>query len=403
MGKTSNLRRVYGKLRKEASSEMDKIGLENLKYPAHKHKSTHHQRLERWLGPDVVNNIAEQMKDWEGPPVAIANVPGLVYATRGDFVGPIDGGYFGNLTDFCVSRAKRIMRNVVRAGLDRNRMSAGFSSLSDLISEATTGGKKQDLFFQKTGVTGVVGNSNTLFRVGTIPAAGSSATTADAGEVPTSATTGALPFTDAASGDTAHFVNGWFISSVAQGTSLLVTDRIFAVNRNHNSATAQAITGTPTRYQTSTTAPGSFIYGNVTTALGATASNLTLTYVDQAGNTAEAGAAVAMRVSSAVNTSPFTGPAWRYVLNTGDTGVRSLTNFSLSAAMLAGAADWSINHPICILPGINLAYTPSFLDGVNSSFSLERIYDGACLEIIELLKSTTTATTYNGQITIVSG
>jgi len=57
----------------------------------------------------------------------------------------------------------------------------------------------------------------------------------------------------------------------------------------------------------------------VTTALNSAPGNLQPTYVDQDGNTAEAGTATAMGASSLVNSCAF------FPLNTGDIGVRDIT------------------------------------------------------------------------------
>lgn len=61
-------------------------------------------------------------------------------------------------------------------------------------------------------------------------------------------------------------------------------------------------------------------YGEVTTVLNATPGSITVTYVDQDGNTAETTASMALTASAAVGTMfPIT-------LNTGDTGARDITN-----------------------------------------------------------------------------
>jgi hypothetical protein len=400
-----HLARLRRLIKPAAPREMDRHSWDHLRYHPSKWRTTHAQRLERWLGADTVENIREKMATYYGPPIAIANVPGLVYATKGgDFVGPLQGGYFGNFKDYYAGYLRRVWRNTMRQGIDPLRFNTGFSSLSDLINEATAGGKKQVLQFAKTGITApAAAHSLDMWRLGTIPAAGANASTANAGTVYDSTVTGALRYTNPTGGDTMHFVNGFMCSSQAQGSSLLLCDKLYAVNRDYNTTANQAITGVPTRYQTSATAPGNIQFTNVTTAFGATPSNVTLTYVDQDGNTAEAGPAQVVRISSAVDTNPLTPPLWIYLLNTADTGLRALTNFVLSAAMGAGAADRGIYHPIAILPGIGAANTPSFVDGINSSFNLERIYDSACLDFIEFNKSSTTAANYVGSITICAG
>jgi hypothetical protein len=361
-------------------------------------RATPAQKLERWLGAEEVESISKRMKGWYGPPVPIAGVPGRVYACGdGDFCGPIKGGYYGNLVDYIAGRVKRAAR--VRHG----SLNAGFTSLSDMISEATVSSKKQVRMYQKVGVASpAIGSSQWLWPVGTLPAAAAIAAAAPGGTVYTNTNSGSLEQFDAGVGDTLHFVNWIGTNTLAGGTSLMLVDVLWGANFNHATATAVTVTGVPTRYQTATTAPGNFISANVTTVLNATASNLVLTYMDQDGNTAEAGAAQAIRVSSAVSTIPYTQPVWFYPLNNGDTGLRKITNFDLSAAQ-TGNVDHMIAHPIALLPAAGVANQSVVLDGINSSFNLERIYDGAALTFIEYFKSATTATTYAGFITLLSG
>lgn len=357
--------------------------------------------MDRWLGSDLAERIALQTRDFPHP-IAVAGVPGRVWAYRGDYVGIIKAGQFASFADFTRDRVRSALRRAARR--QHATMHTGFSSLSDLIAEATTGGKKQVLSFMKNGVAApAAGASQITWRLPGLPSAGANSAAPPGGTAFTRASAGALAQVNPTAPDTLHFINAWMASSVAQSTSLLLIDYLWAANFAYNTAAAQAATGVPTRYTTAALAPGNFLGGNVTTALGATAANLTLTYVDDQGNAAEAGAAQAVRVSSAVDTSPFTAPDWFYKLNAGDRGVQKLTNFQLSASMGAGQVDRFIAHPIAILPGINVANQPMFVDGINSAFNFERIYDDACLTFIEWMKSAVGAATYSGSVTLVAG
>lgn len=281
------------------------------------------------------------------------------------------------------------------------RMGGGaFSSLSDLIAEAT-GGKAQQLLFNKVGTTGVVGSSNTLWNVGNTPVAGGVAGAAPGGTINVDSTTGGIVFNDPTSGDTTHIVFGAVGATVASNT-LMVYDRIWSVTQSLN-ATNVAQTGVPTRYQSNTgsdSSRGSFISCEVTTAMSATATNATITYMDQDGNTAEAGSAQAMTVSSAVNRIPLA--SFFYVLNSTDNGVRKVTNIASSGAN-TGVANFFIGHPLAIWPCGPVANLWQPQDGINSAFNLAQVKDDACIGFIELTKPATTATTYTGQITLVSG
>jgi hypothetical protein len=367
-------------------------------------RATHAQKLERWIGAEQLAGISAGMRGWYGPPIAIAGVPGRVYACGdGDFCGPIKGGYFSNMLDYRLHRIKRALRNnSIRSSYTLN---AGFSSLSDLISEATTGGKKQTLPYIKVGVAApAAGASQSLRRVGTYPVAGAIFAAPPGGTVVTRTTdTGAILQANAAGGDQLHLINWFSQQTTAQNSSLMLMDTLFGVQPNYNSTASQSITGVPTRYQTAALAPGNVANADVTTVLTATAVNVTITYVDDAGNAAEAGTAQALRVSSAVNTSPFTQPAWYYALNAGDRGLRNMTAIQFSAATTPAAVDRLISHPLAIMPGAGIANQVVVLDGINSAFNFERIYDDAYLTLWEWMKSATAASTHAGQIVLVSG
>jgi len=366
-------------------------------------KSTHASKLERWLGKEQAEKISRSMRDWYGPPIALANVPGAVYAMRGgDFCGPIRGGGFANLADFAEQRVKRIIRNFTRD--QQFRLNAGFSSLSDLISEATTGGKKQILVFNKVGTaSAAAAQPMSLWNVGAQPAAGGVGGVRGTGRACLNTTTGAMGQLNAAGGDQLHLTAMYGAATVAN--TMLLVDRLWDMTWNHATGTNQAIDSAnrPSRYQTAPLAPGNFISGEVTTALSATAHTMTLTYVDQDGNTAENLAAFAVPVSAAANRIPLVSPNFFLPLNTPDTGLRYFTNFAQSTiTSVTGISNFSINHPLGFIPCpvVNMTF---IVDGINSAFNLERIYDGACLCFLEMPKTATTATTYNGALSMVSG
>lgn len=375
-------------------------------------RHTHSDRLERWLGAAEVATISESMRNWHGPPIAIKGVPGRVYAARGgDFVGPIEAGGFANLFDY----AERRVRAAARAARDRDerlrregvqRNHAGFTSLSDLISEATAG-KARDYRFYKTGTTGVAGATNSLWRVGGNPVAGAAASAAPGGTVPTDATTGAYPFVNPTGGDTQHLVRADVIATIG-GNTLLLYDRIFAVAKNMNSTGIEAVTGVPTRYQSTTSgdadyAGGNFLFFECGTALAATAHNwTTCTYTDQSGNTGATLPSLTGNSANISNRLDHPTGQWFAPLASDDQGILALTQLQLSAAVATGACDAVIGHPIAFLPAPvgNLGF---ILDGINSAFNLVRIFDDACLSFLEILKPSTTATTYNVQMRTVAG
>lgn len=363
-------------------------------------KSTHSQQLERWLGAELVEHYSQTMRGWYGPPIAIANVPGHVYACGdGDFCGPIKGGYYATLLDFAAGRVNSAMRRLRQ----RSQLNAGFTSLSDLISEATSGGKAQELIFSKAPTTATTaGNACSMFNVGTLPSAGGVGGTSGTGRVCTSATTGALKFVNAGGGDTLHITN---ITATASAiSSFMLVDRLWDMTYNHATALSTAVDANnrPTRYQTAGTAPGNFVASEVTTA-GTTAHTMTLTYVDQDNNTAEANTAESVDATAVAGRHKGVAGSWFWTLNAGDTGARYLTTVAQSTiTSVTGITNIWIGHPLCFVP-IPIANVPFIFDGINSAFNLTRIYDDACLTFYTPRVVSAATITHTGMIKLVSG
>ena len=329
-------------------------------------KLAHAGKVARWFGEAQLDSLVENSRGFYAP-IPIANIPGDLFAYDGEIYGAIKGG-------------------------------TGFSSLSDLISEATTGGKRQDIAFYKTGSVTNSGGYADLWNVGSFPAAGGTPAARPGGAVPTNATTGSFQHTDAAGSDTLHLTTAFGMGSTAPNT-LLLYDRIFHASAiNHNTAAAQTITGVPTRNAT-TTSPGNFAFLPVTTVLTATAFTITMQYVDQAGNTAENAAALTGITSAAVGR--ICHAPWFIPLNAGDTGLRNATQITFSAAAASGVSNFVMGHPLAFLP-CPTANLPFVLDGINSAFNLINIGTGACLSLLEL-KGVGSATAYSGQLILVSG
>ena len=373
-------------------------------------RHTHSDRLERWLGADKVAQLSAAMCNrdakWYGKPIAVHGVPGLVYATKdGDFIGAIDAGYEVSAID----RAEDIIRRhhrMQRARMARVRRQSGAIGSLDQALAAYFGGGNRTFSFNKAGTTGVVGATNTLWFVGSQPAAGSAAAAAPGGTVPTDATTGSWGFDNPSSG-TQHFVFGNPVASVAPNT-LLLYDRLFSVTKTMNSTTTEAVSGTPTRYQSATTsaadyAGNNFLMIECRTALAATAHNWTVcTYTDQDGNTGATLPSVTGNSGNIINRLDQPAGTWFCPLASGDTGIKNLTQMQCSAAVATGAIDFTIGHPIAFMP-CGIANFVCEKDGLTTSISLERIFDDACLALLEILKSSTTATTYNGLFTTLRG
>lgn len=371
-------------------------------------RSVNSEKLERWLGREECERISQAMKDWYGPPIALSGVPGAVYAHKGgDFRGELRAGYEATKLDYARDMLKRLERGARRASRkQRSQFNTGFTSLSDLISEATAG-KKLEFPFQKVGTTGVVSATNTLWFVGNQPAAGAAAAAAPGGTVPTDATTGSFTYPNPTGGDTLHFTTGEPLATVAANT-LLLYDRLFSVTKTMNSTATEAVTGVPTRYQSTTNtaedyAGGNFLIIECRTALPATAHNwTTCIYTDQDGNATVTLPSVTGNSSNIVNRLDQPTGQWFCPLASGDSGIQQLDQMQCSAAVASGAIDFTIGHPIAFMP-CPIANMICVTDGINTAFNLERIFDDACQAFLEIIKPATTATTYAGRFTAVAG
>lgn len=367
------------------------------------HRSAHSGKIERWLGGEA-ERISSAMRGWYGRPILVANVPsvgGIRVGADGDFIGRIDGGDFMSLAERCVSRFDHAVGKLAR----RNRMHAGFSSLSDLITEATTG-KRQTRTFQKVGTTGVVAATNTLWYVGNQPVAAGAPGNAPGGTTYGAGSAGSLWFTDPASGDTLHVVRLDFASTVA-GNTLLLYDRLFGVNKTMNSTATEAVTGVPTRYQSSTKSDPDYIGDNflmveTRAVLAATAHKwTTCTYTNQDGGSSTL-PSLTGNSGSIVNRLDQPTGQWFAPLASGDTGIKALTQMQCSAAVATGSITFAIGHPLAFVP-MPVANMMTIYDGINTAFNFARIFNDACLALLEITKPATSATTYNGFITAVSG
>jgi hypothetical protein len=371
-------------------------------------KSTHSDRLERWFGTEHIERLSQSMKSWYGPPISVHGVRGRVYATGdGDFIGPIHGGSEMSAIDAgldIIRRERTRMRTAYAHAFKQTGM-AGFTSLSDLIAEATSG-KVRNWQWSRAGSTGVVAVTNSLWGLGPQPAAGADGSAAPGGRALTDATGGAMPL-DNVSTDTRHIVSAYGVASVA-GNNLLLYDRLFDVLKTMNSTTDESVTGVPTRYQSSTTTAADYAGGNFAfvevggTALAATAHNWQGQYRNQAGTDAQSFPAMAGNSGAIVRRLDHPVSSWFMPLNAADVGVMDLAVIDCSAAVATGVINWVIGHPIAWVPCpvANLVQPYDYIDG---PFNLERIFDDAALAWLEVAKPATTATTYNMGVTAVHG
>lgn len=364
-------------------------------------KSTHSQRLERWLGRDRIEQISQSMKGWYGPPIHLLDCPGSVRVCGdGDFIGPFERGFFMSALDSLHEAFKRA------ASVPPGTLYGGFASISDALLRASSGyGQLPGGMINKVGPTGVVGVTSSLHKLGPQPPAGVAAAAAPGGTVPVDSDTGGMFFTNPASG--LLHLTGADISCSVINNSLLLYDRIFAVAKTMNSTATEAVTGVPNRYQSLVGADPNYVGGNFLfvevglTVLAATAHNWTVClYKNQADGAATLpsltgnSGAIIHRLDHP--TQQFFAP-----LASGDVGIKALTQMQCSAAVATGLIDFVIGHPIGFMsfPVIN-SIIP--FDWLTNRDQAPEIYNDAYLALLEITKPATGATTYTGVIYICS-
>jgi hypothetical protein len=274
---------------------------------------------------------------------------------------------------------------------------AVFASLSDLITEATTGGKQQNIMFSKIGA-GTAIHNRTLWTESGFPGAGAAPAARAAGAVPDNTTDGGLKQVDPAGTDTLHLTTLTAFASTAPNV-LVLYDRLYGASAiAHTNNASQTITGTPVRYHATTTAPGNFFFLECTNTLGTTAHTILINYTDNSGNAAENSGTTTIVVSSTAGRVPH---AQFFVpINVADTGILDVTACTFSAVS-SGTSNAILGHALAMIPQ-PVANVGVVLDGINSAFNLVEVKTDACLAFLEL-KGVASASTYTGQVVLVSG
>ncbi len=247
------------------------------------------------------------------------------------------------------------------------KMRGAITSFNDVI-DARGNGQYFDYFGVKASQTTVANNWSSFVRTAGVPAAASYSNIPGGGRM-TSATTGAVPIPVTIGGsDHLYLTNA--VANHVTGTNvhMYVDVLVSAGNILATSATSQNISTTSLSRWTS--GEGLAMTLEVTAALGATAANITISYTDQAGNTANSTGAIALTTGAATGrlVPVQDGPMIR--LATGDYGVRTIEGCILSASMTgSGVMAALIYKPLVVCPTMTLNLwnersTPAQLSGI---------------------------------------
>lgn len=210
--------------------------------------------------------------------------------------------------------------------------------------------------------------------------------------------------------DVKHILNASAITGVATGvpSQLMLVDMCgYYPTINLNSASAQTLTGTPSLRYTNGVGVRAFL--SVTTASGATAHNVAISYTDQDGNTGNTlPVTVACTASAIIGHINHSGVAANNYgpflpLASGDRGIRSVQTVTISAASGSGAAALVLCRPLLTIP-LPVVSVASERDFLNQIPSLPVIPDGACLTWLYFAGAATAASTnFYGHLDTVWG
>jgi len=218
------------------------------------------------------------------------------------------------------------------------------------------------------------------------PGVAGAALTAYAGQI-------AIP---AASNNT--YISSATFASSAQGGNIQICDRLW-----HNSGivvtstAAQTINSVawPARDRNgSTNGEGVYIGLELSTATGAGASVISISYTNSAGVAGRTGTALDVYAATAV-----AGSFFRFSLQAGDVGVRSVQTYTSTVSMTSGVVHLVAYRPLAMLPLV-AAGIPASIDAVTGG--LPREYDTTVPWPL-YIPQTTTTTLISGSVVHTQG
>lgn len=282
----------------------------------------------------------------------------------------------------------------------------GFSSQDDLVNELSTNGKIWRSDWNK--ITGVAsyaaGRWYDFSQLAGTPVANAYAGTSLAATLCDDTSGFGIYHGGNVSTDTKHILNVGATSAIASAAPsvlMLVDFLMYYPGINMNVATTQTLTNgvSLSRY---TNGQGVRAFLSVTSATGATAHSLTsaagITYTNQAGTgSRKLPFTVNLTASAIVGHLTHSGTAISNYgpflpLASGDTGIRSVQDITLSAASGSGTASLVLCRPLTTIP-LPTAAVYSERDLLNQLPSLPRVIDGACLGFLYFAGAATAAST----------
>lgn len=278
---------------------------------------------------------------------------------------------------------------------------AGYASLDDFISSTTVDGKFQRTDWNKNALPTTAQTAGLWYDLscgagnpGSDTAYGSGTNLAFQSLSDTSTTSPGIPHGGDVSTETKHIINAAAFSAAATSMPcvFMLVDRLgFYPITTTTLTTNQTLDNTvvfPTGRHTNGQGLRAYVVcssGAATTAMGAATPNIDITYTNQAGTAGKTTPTVLPQGNSAApkGSIVYSGTgAGKYgpflPLAAGDSGIRSVQNFRLSASYLSGVLNLVICRPLLTLPMTTIGVAAE-RDLLNQVPSLPRVYDGANL------------------------
>lgn len=247
----------------------------------------------------------------------------------------------------------------------------------------------QALPFTKASVTSVAGAYISLWAAAGLPGAGSlSVGNTTTGVIPDVNTNGSFTFVNPSGGNLSYLAKCVATSS-SVGT-ITIYDRVWH-GGSYTSVNGAISANTTTAVTRPSSGVALELWAEIATALSATATTITATYVNQAGTGSR----------SATVTLPASAIASRmfpFALQAGDTGIRQITNLAGSAAP-TGTFNVVILRRLIDIP-IAIAGVSQVLDF--GQLGLPQVLDSSCLAMM-MTTNTTSSGTLSGAMSLVQG
>jgi hypothetical protein len=271
---------------------------------------------------------------------------------------------------------------------------AALTDLSDLVNRSTGGnsGTPQNVFFHKVArIAGaappatIAGRWHSLWTYDGYPAGGSAP---GAVAAPTSATTGALPFTSPGGGRESWLTQAWATGLV--GGTLVLYDRLLHISGLSGTVTtAQTVGGTLTRNNGGV---GNMAMAEIYSIIGTTGTTITMSYTNQAGTSGRTSTATSF---GATNFREQTR-AVMLPLQAGDTGIQAVASTTVLATTgTAGNFGITVFKPLAYI-GIGAPGAPGWRDFVTGLPGIPEIETGACLGLLWSPTTTTAPEVFGG-------